>query len=414
MNWNEATVTDGEFVSDYNVFINGQLDDAIDKGELTIEGGSFTAGENYSIISIHSSATSAGTPVVSGGTFSTAIPEEYIKEGVSMTVNEDGSVTAVDETVTPEDPDTENEGETGTDTIVEGDDTTPDNPSDDDNRDDASSDDEEPVEDDTDNEEVDTSRDVTEESPDDSYLNVLGKIADAAWEIYGGQSDYVNTADTTLIALKEIANGIRGVTPDETDAEVAVKQPKTIIQALLSIRNAIKGEEDDFSVENYPELSEEEPVARPSIMDVLTVLDPSTDLLGKTTEDLCTVKFFEDNLVGGVINYIEDYTGFSSKESEQKGYYVAFGFEANDDIASMTMFVVNSKNEKPVVTCDTENVLFLGSAEDIAKKKAFVLTGYDADGNKVAQKIFKVKNINFIKEVTEDDTTNDSTEESIS
>lgn len=255
-------------------------------------------------------------------------------------------------------------------------------------------------------EEVDTSHDVTEDTPDDSYVNALGKVADACWEVYGGKSDYVNTANGVFESLKEIANGIRGAEPDLTDEEVLKKQPKTFIQLILSIRNAIKGVDDDFSAENEEVNPDDvEVVTRPSIMDVLTILDGSKDLLGKTTKELCTVKFFDDNLVGGVINYVEDYTGFNSDVKEQNGYYVAFGFEANDDIASMSMFVVDSKNEKPVVNCDTENVLFLGKSEDEAKKKSFVLTGYDANGKKVSQKLFKLKNVNFVKkEVTEEDT----------
>ena len=48
------------------------------------------------------------------------------------------------------------------------------------------------------------------------------------------------------------------------------------------------------------------------------------DLFGKHASDLQSGVSFSDSAVTGTLNYISDYTGFSSKPEEQSGNYLAF------------------------------------------------------------------------------------------
>ncbi len=67
MNCNKATIIGGTFSSDKTVIINRHLDDNMDKGELTITGGTFTAGEGKDVINV-SSKEGVGTISISNAT----------------------------------------------------------------------------------------------------------------------------------------------------------------------------------------------------------------------------------------------------------------------------------------------------------------------------------------------------------
>ena len=71
LNWNEATISGGEFdgsSASSSVVLNGYLDDTMDKGQLTITGGNFTG--VYAFARMDGS-TDSGTIEVSGGNFTT-------------------------------------------------------------------------------------------------------------------------------------------------------------------------------------------------------------------------------------------------------------------------------------------------------------------------------------------------------
>ena len=71
LNWNEATISGGEFdgsSASSSVVLNGYLDDTMDKGQLTITGGNFTG--VYAFAKMDGS-TDSGTIEVSGGNFTT-------------------------------------------------------------------------------------------------------------------------------------------------------------------------------------------------------------------------------------------------------------------------------------------------------------------------------------------------------
>lgn len=68
MNWNKTTVSGGTFESKADVFANGYISADSDKGELTITGGTFTAGEGNNVVMIVQSATNGGKIDISNAT----------------------------------------------------------------------------------------------------------------------------------------------------------------------------------------------------------------------------------------------------------------------------------------------------------------------------------------------------------
>ena len=68
MNWNKTTVSGGTFESKADVFANGYISADSDKGELTITGGTFTAGEGNNVVMISQSATNGGKIDISNAT----------------------------------------------------------------------------------------------------------------------------------------------------------------------------------------------------------------------------------------------------------------------------------------------------------------------------------------------------------
>lgn len=68
MNWNKTTVSGGTFESKADVFANGYISADSDKGELTITGGTFTAGEGNNVVMISQFATNGGKIDISNAT----------------------------------------------------------------------------------------------------------------------------------------------------------------------------------------------------------------------------------------------------------------------------------------------------------------------------------------------------------
>ena len=73
LNWNETTIDGGTFQANTDaqaVILNGQIDDAMDVGKLTIHGGNFTARGNGTVIKeMTNGAKSIGTVEINDGTF---------------------------------------------------------------------------------------------------------------------------------------------------------------------------------------------------------------------------------------------------------------------------------------------------------------------------------------------------------
>lgn len=88
LNWNEATISGGTFQvnSNYAVVLNGYLNDTMDKGELTITGGSF---HGQTMIAQMSGSQSIGEVAISGGEFSTMPRAAYFEDGFVASWNEE-------------------------------------------------------------------------------------------------------------------------------------------------------------------------------------------------------------------------------------------------------------------------------------------------------------------------------------
>lgn len=94
LNWNVATINGGTFQSDEYIVLNGYLEDTMDKGELTITGGSFTGGSGYKPVVQMGGSNSIGSVSISGGTFSEVPDESHLAAGYVLLDNGDGTYTA--------------------------------------------------------------------------------------------------------------------------------------------------------------------------------------------------------------------------------------------------------------------------------------------------------------------------------
>lgn len=88
LNWNEATISGGTFQvnSNYAVVLNGYLNATMDKGELTITGGSF---HGQTMIAQMGGSQSIGEVAISGGEFSNMPKAAYFEDGFVASWNEE-------------------------------------------------------------------------------------------------------------------------------------------------------------------------------------------------------------------------------------------------------------------------------------------------------------------------------------
>lgn len=229
----------------------------------------------------------------------------------------------------------------------------------------------------------------------DTYLAILKQIADGCYKKISGKDNYQNKATTIVGALCEIAEGIRGVEVDRTDETIIKKLPKTYDQYLLSIANALHDVEDDFEEENYPVKKDDKPVVI-DVLKTITDVEDETECYGKKASELADIYIHSDGNVVGTIKYATEYTGFSSLEEEQEGFFFPFTFTADDTVKSITMMVSGSTSKTPVVKCDEGiNVIRLGN--DIVKSmnRKVVITAYDDNDKKLREAIIKFKNTKF-------------------
>lgn len=82
----------------------------------------------------------------------------------------------------------------------------------------------------------------------------------------------------------------------------------------------------------------------------------SLDLFGKTVSDLQSGVVVDGNVIKGTLKYVPDYTGFSSKEEEQSGNYLAIhADDANADFITVELV----GGTKGPVTLDEDRVIVL-------------------------------------------------------
>lgn len=77
-------------------------------------------------------------------------------------------------------------------------------------------------------------------------------------------------------------------------------------------------------------------------------IQASTDLFGKSAEDLQSGITITPTGVYGTLNYVTDYTGFSGDVSEQEGNYLAIHFDTDEPVDSITVELLGGSLGHPV------------------------------------------------------------------
>lgn len=106
-----------------------------------------------------------------------------------------------------------------------------------------------------------------------------------------------------------------------------------------------------------------------------TTIGSDTDLLGKVVADLQDDIEITDRKITGNINYVDDYTGFSSLEEEQSGHYIALRASV-PDVNGVTIKAKTSR----LVTLDSDGILVLRFKNDKTYPITFIAEkeGYGA------------------------------------
>ena len=95
-------------------------------------------------------------------------------------------------------------------------------------------------------------------------------------------------------------------------------------------------------------------------MSVDADISTSEDLFGKTVSDLQSNVRLSANAITGTLNYLDDYTGFSSKTEEQSGNYLAI-HAADSKADSITAELVGGT--KGPVTLDSDGLIVFRIAD---------------------------------------------------
>lgn len=221
--------------------------------------------------------------------------------------------------------------------------------------------------------------DITESDPNDSYLNVLKKIADAFWS-KNGKDNYVNKADNRLDALIEIKEAIRGkniedITSEEEVKEYLKNQPKTILQGLIAILNAITETEDNFNEVNYPEDYAPEIPVKFSLYDALIDGEAFKD-----TENQKNIRIFND---GSILGTLIKRSASTEEPETEEGYVITIDTSNLDEsISTVKAFMLNAHEQKTTYSEGSIEV-FIHKNEEVVKKinrdKLYIIA-YDENG----------------------------------
>jgi hypothetical protein len=86
-------------------------------------------------------------------------------------------------------------------------------------------------------------------------------------------------------------------------------------------------------------------------------IDPSTDLLGKTIEDLQSGVSVNNRrkTISGNIKYVTGYTGFSGDPAEQEGNYLCVHFATEAEDTTITVAIIGGDHGP--VTLDPDGIL---------------------------------------------------------
>lgn len=108
----------------------------------------------------------------------------------------------------------------------------------------------------------------------------------------------------------------------------------------------------------------------PDEQESATVTLPTGEVYGKTVADLSeNLVIGDDGVVTGTLKHVTGYTGFSSTESEQSGYYLPFSMIFPEGTTSATMQVVGGSGKKVSILGEASNVVRLGATPEEAKAR---------------------------------------------
>lgn len=112
----------------------------------------------------------------------------------------------------------------------------------------------------------------------------------------------------------------------------------------------------------------------------VTVITPGDeiDLLGKTTSDLQESIRIEGNAIYGTLHHITGYTGFSSIEDEQEGYYLATKYVPDPSDGDVHVLKTNGTVGDKVLSRPDLTLVSIITNKDIQKLQVYV----EADGVK--------------------------------
>ena len=109
----------------------------------------------------------------------------------------------------------------------------------------------------------------------------------------------------------------------------------------------------------------------PSLNVSISAVADSVELFGKNASDLQENVAIANGAITGTLNYVTDYTGFSSKVEEQSGNYLAIKVEADAD--AITVELINGTLGHPV-TLDEDGMIVLRIADTSTQSITVVAT----------------------------------------
>lgn len=128
-------------------------------------------------------------------------------------------------------------------------------------------------------------------------------------------------------------------------------------------------------------LTEDEAVVgNRTIQSYIVPIEADVDVYGKPAGSIADMKI-EDGYLYGTVYPVTGYTGFSSDEAYQSGYYLPFAWTTNTNYTEPKMRVINGADPTKEIALDPTNVVFLGADVVTGGHKIIEITATDADGN---------------------------------
>ena len=117
-------------------------------------------------------------------------------------------------------------------------------------------------------------------------------------------------------------------------------------------------------------------------------VDPSTDLFGKVIGDLQSNVLIGNNTIAGTLNYVDDYTGFSSDPALQSGNYLVLHATVKQAVTPRITVTVTNPS-----VLDSDGIIVLRIAD---KNSQTVTVVAEADGYEKTTRVFTLNGLNCL------------------